>query len=90
MADIRNRKIGFVFQSYHLIPRLSARENVELPLMLAGVPAKRRHADVEIILEKLGNIKEAEKSYEEALKYSPESETYKYALNRIKDEVHVI
>ena len=53
-ARLRREQIGFVFQSYHLIPRLSARENVEMPLMLAGVPAKERHAAVTIILEKLG------------------------------------
>jgi putative ABC transport system ATP-binding protein len=53
-ARLRREQIGFVFQSYHLIPRLSARENVEMPLMLAGVPAKQRHAEVEVILEKLG------------------------------------
>jgi len=53
-ARLRREQIGFVFQSYHLIPRLSARENIEMPLMLAGVPAKQRHADVQVILEKLG------------------------------------
>jgi putative ABC transport system ATP-binding protein len=58
-ARLRREQIGFVFQSYHLIPRLSARENVELPLMLAGVPAKQRHADVEVILEKLGIARRA-------------------------------
>ncbi len=53
-ARLRREQIGFVFQSYHLIPRLSARENVEMPLMLAGVSAKQRHTEVEVILEKLG------------------------------------
>ena len=53
-ARLRREQIGFVFQSYHLIPRLTARENIELPLMLAGVAAKQRHAEVGIILEKLG------------------------------------
>ena len=42
-ALMRGRKIGFIFQSFHLVPRLSAFENVELPLVLAGVaPAERR------------------------------------------------
>lgn len=42
-AAVRSRKIGFVFQAFHLVPRLSARENIELPLMLAGIePAQRR------------------------------------------------
>ena len=53
-ARLRRDQIGFVFQAYHLIPRLTARENVELPLMLAGVPAKPRHAQVEELLDKLG------------------------------------
>jgi len=43
LAHTRARKIGFIFQSFHLIPRLTAFENVELPLVLAGVaPAERR------------------------------------------------
>jgi putative ABC transport system ATP-binding protein len=58
-ARLRREQIGFVFQSYHLIPRLTARENVELPMMLAGVPARERHASVEVILEKLGIAKRA-------------------------------
>ncbi|MGB8144227.1 MAG: ATP-binding cassette domain-containing protein, partial [Chromatiaceae bacterium] len=42
-AQLRRDRIGFVFQSFHLIPRLSAAENVELPLVLAGLaPAQRR------------------------------------------------
>ncbi len=43
LADVRSRKIGFVFQSFHLVPRLTALENVELPMTLAGqAPATRR------------------------------------------------
>jgi len=41
-ARIRNKTIGFVFQFFHLIPRLSAEQNIELPLLLAGVPSRRR------------------------------------------------
>ncbi len=42
-AELRSRHIGFVFQSYHLIPRLTALENIELPMVLAGLdPAERR------------------------------------------------
>ena len=52
-ARVRRDQIGFVFQSFHLIPRLSAAENVELPLMLAGVTPRDRHQRVAHILEAL-------------------------------------
>jgi putative ABC transport system ATP-binding protein len=43
-ANVRNREIGFVFQMFHLVPRLTAAENVELPLILAGIaPEERKH-----------------------------------------------
>ncbi|MBK6510418.1 MAG: ABC transporter ATP-binding protein [Haliea sp.] len=58
-ARLRREQIGFVFQSYHLIARLTARENVEMPLMLAGVPANTRHEMVQGILEKLGIARRA-------------------------------
>ncbi|AOV18619.1 macrolide ABC transporter ATP-binding protein [Acidihalobacter aeolianus] len=53
-AQVRHRKIGFVFQFFHLIPRLTAFENVELPLTLAGVEAGERRPQVERVLEELG------------------------------------
>jgi putative ABC transport system ATP-binding protein len=58
-ARLRREQIGFVFQSYHLIARLTARENVEMPLMLAGVPANKRREQVQGILEKLGIARRA-------------------------------
>jgi putative ABC transport system ATP-binding protein len=53
-ARLRRDHIGFVFQSFHLIPRLSAAENVELPLMLACVAPKERRRKVEEILAAVG------------------------------------
>jgi putative ABC transport system ATP-binding protein len=53
-AEVRGRKVGFVFQSFHLVPRLTAAENVELPLVLAGVPAPRRHERVAAALAAMG------------------------------------
>lgn len=54
LSRIRNKKIGFVFQSFNLIPRVTALENVEVPLMYAGVPVKERRARALDLLEKVG------------------------------------
>ena len=53
-AETRNRQIGFVFQAFHLVPRLTAAENVELPLMLAGITPEERKPRVTHTLESLG------------------------------------
>ena len=53
-AHVRRHKIGFIFQFFHLVPRLSAAENVELPLALAGIEHRRRKARVAEALERLG------------------------------------
>jgi putative ABC transport system ATP-binding protein len=53
-ARVRSRRIGFVFQSFHLVPRLTAAENVALPMMLAGVPARERSARVGQALQAYG------------------------------------
>lgn len=50
-AQIRREKIGFVFQSFHLIPRLTAAENIELPLTLGGVPIDERKMRVQNALQ---------------------------------------
>lgn len=54
LSRIRSEKIGFVFQSFHLIGALSALENVELPLLYAGVPAAERHRRAKAALETVG------------------------------------
>ncbi len=53
-ARVRSEKIGFVFQAFHLVPRLTAAMNIELPLILAGHPAAERKARVAQLLENYG------------------------------------
>ncbi len=53
-AKVRSEKIGFVFQSFHLVPRLSAEMNIELPLILAGIPVHERKTRVAALLENYG------------------------------------
>ena len=54
MAGIRSTKIGFIFQSFHLIPRLTAFENVEMPMILSGINPTERKMKVSSALEKVG------------------------------------
>lgn len=54
LAWLRREAFGFVFQGYHLIPTESARENVEVPAIYAGVSAEERHARAEALLTRLG------------------------------------
>ena len=54
LAELRNREIGFIFQNSQLLPRLSARKNVELPLIYAGVRPKERRERAEAMLERVG------------------------------------
>jgi putative ABC transport system ATP-binding protein len=58
-SRVRREKIGFVFQFFHLVPRLSAEENVELPLVLAGVPPTERKPKVTRLLQEFGIAKRA-------------------------------
>lgn len=54
LADVRNRRIGFVFQQFNLLPRTSAQENVELPLVYGGVPAPQRRERALAALAQVG------------------------------------
>ena len=54
LAAIRNKMLGFIFQQYNLLPKLTLQENVEVPLMYAGIPKPERHERSRIALEMVG------------------------------------
>jgi len=54
LADLRNQKLGFIFQQYNLLSKLSALENVELPLIYKGLPAEKRHKMAMEALRRVG------------------------------------
>lgn len=61
LADLRNRKIGFIFQMFHLVPVLNAWENVAYPLALRGEPLHSRRAKAEAMLAKVGLVDQGKK-----------------------------
>jgi putative ABC transport system ATP-binding protein len=54
LADLRNRELGFVFQQFHLLPQLSALDNVMLPMIYAGIPRAERRERAEAALRRVG------------------------------------
>jgi putative ABC transport system ATP-binding protein len=54
LAEVRNKKLGFVFQGFNLLPRTTALENVELPLVYSSIPASERHKLAKAALERVG------------------------------------
>ncbi|MFA5371495.1 MAG: ABC transporter ATP-binding protein [Sideroxydans sp.] len=59
-AQVRREKVGFVFQSFHLVPRLTAAQNVELPMILAGIPVEERKTRVQVLMQNYGLAERAD------------------------------
>jgi putative ABC transport system ATP-binding protein len=60
LAKVRSERIGFIFQSFHLVPRLTAAANIELPLVLSGMPAAERNKRVSQALKEYGLLERAQ------------------------------
>lgn len=54
LADVRNRRIGFVFQAFNLLPQITAFENIEMPMMFGGLPRRERRQRVDELLARVG------------------------------------
>jgi len=60
LADVRNRRVGFVFQSFNLLAQISALENIELPMLFGGIPPRERRRRAEELLARVGLSDRAE------------------------------
>ncbi|MGB5295382.1 MAG: ABC transporter ATP-binding protein, partial [Thermoanaerobaculia bacterium] len=54
LATVRNRRVGFIFQNFNLLPQISAYENVEMPMLFGGVPRRERRRRIEELMERVG------------------------------------
>ena len=85
LARIRNKKIGFIFQDFNLLPKLTAYENVELPLIYQGLPVSKRKEQVEEALDNVftGNYEVEKRSVLCAETKDTRLQHFPYALNEI-------
>lgn len=54
LAEVRNRRVGFIFQSFNLLPQISSYENVEMPLLFGGLPRRKRREKVLELMDRVG------------------------------------
>jgi putative ABC transport system ATP-binding protein len=54
LSEIRNRRVGFIFQSFNLLPQISAYENIEMPLLFGGIPRRKRKEKIMELMERVG------------------------------------